>query len=315
MLTYILRRLLLLLPVVLVVGVVTFALVHITPGDPARIIAGDEAPNDQVERVRAQLGLDRPLPVQFAQWLGRIARLDLGESFYLNQPVTVALRDRAQPTLLLTFYALTIGLLIAVPGGIIAALRRNTWIDRLILVLAISGTAVPSFFLAVLLILLFAVAWKVLPAGGYVDLQRDPLAHLRLMILPAFTLGFVISPFLSRVIRSSLIDVLHDDYIRTAMAKGLAQRPIILRHALRNALIPAVTALGTAIGALLGGAVVTETIFRLPGMGQLVVQSIQRRDFPVIQGAVMTIAAIKITVNLLVDVLYVYIDPRIRYGG
>lgn len=180
--------------------------------------------------------------------------------------------------------------------------------------LATMGQAVPSFFLAILLILFFAVSLRVLPAGGYTDITKDVGAHFRNMLMPSFTLGFVIAPFLSRVIRSSLLDVLGEDYIRTARAKGLAGRRVIVGHALRNALIPAVTAVGASTGALLGGAVVTETVFRLPGMGQLVVDSIQRRDFPVIQGAVMTIAAIKIIMNLIVDVLYGFLDPRIRYA-
>jgi peptide/nickel transport system permease protein len=312
---YILRRLMLLIPMVLSVGIIVFALVRLTPGDPAVVMAGQEASPEQIERVREQLGLNEPVAMQFVRWFGGVVRLDFGESFFLNQPVTTALMERAQPTLLLTLYAMTIALAIAVPSGILAAVRRNSLLDRLFLVLAVCGAAVPSFVLGILLILVFAVVMRILPSGGYFEVDRDPVDHFRTMILPAFTLGFVIAPFLSRVVRSSLLEVLHEDYIRTARAKGLSARTVLVRHALRNALIPTVTAVGLSLGALLGGAVVTETVFRLPGMGQLVIQSIQRRDFPVIQGTVMVIAMIKILMNLLVDVVYGYLDPRVHYGS
>jgi peptide/nickel transport system permease protein len=313
--TYILRRLLMLIPVMLIVGIVVFMLVHLTPGDPAAVILGQSATGEQIEQLRHELGLDEPLLVQFVEWFGNALRLDFGDSLFLGIPVTEALRERAQPTLLLTTYALLIEILIGVPCGVIAAIRRNSILDRALMVLSIAGAAIPTFFLGIVLILIFAVRLNWLPSGGYVPFEEDPKEHFKSMILPAFTLGFSAAGLLARLVRSSMLDVMRDDYIRTAMAKGLKFRKVVTGHALRNALIPAVTVIGYSLGALLGGAVVTETVFNIPGMGRLVVQSISRRDYPLIQGAIMLIAGIYVLVNLLVDVLYVYIDPRIRYGS
>ncbi|HVX31247.1 MAG TPA: ABC transporter permease [Nitrolancea sp.] len=315
MTAYILRRLVLLLPVLLIVGVVVFILVHLTPGDPAAVMLGPEASNEQVQQLRDQLGLNDPFYIQFIDWLGGAVHLDFGNSIFLNMPVTTALWQRAQPTGLLTLYALIVSLLIGVPAGVIAAVRRNSWLDRALMALSVSGAAMPSFYLAILLILLFAVTLHWLPSGGYVSITDNPIEHFKRMLMPAFSLGFAQAALLARLIRSSMLDVLREDYIRTAYAKGLAKRRVITLHALRNGLIPAITVIGSSLGALLGGAVITETVFTLPGMGQLVVQSVLRRDFPVIQGAVMVIAAIYVLANLLVDVLYVYIDPRVRYGN
>ena len=304
-----------LIPVMLIVGVVVFMLVHLTPGDPAAVILGQSATGEQIDQLRHELGLDEPLAVQFVQWFGNALRLDFGDSLFLGMPVTEALRERAQPTLLLTTYALLIEILIGIPCGVIAAIRRNSLLDRSLMVLSIAGAAIPTFFLGIVLILIFAVRLNWLPSGGYVPFEESPQEHFKSMILPAFTLGFSAAGLLARLVRSSMLDVLRDDYIRTAMAKGLKFRKVVTGHALRNALIPAVTVIGYSLGALLGGAVVTETVFNIPGMGRLVVQSISRRDYPLIQGAIMLIAAIYVLVNLLVDVLYVYIDPRIRYGS
>ena len=315
MTTYILRRLVMLIPVLLVVAVVVFALVHLTPGDPAAVILGDRATPEDIARLRDQLGLNDPLPVQFAHWFGNVLRLDFGESIFLGEPVTHALLDRVQPTVLLTFYALCIQLLIGIPAGVAAAVRHNSPLDRALTVVAISGSAIPTFFLGILLILIFAVRLRWLPAGGYVPLGEDPVAHLKSMLLPAFALGFSAAGLLARMVRSSMLDVLREDYVRTAFAKGMPERLVIILHALRNALIPAVTVIGVSVGALLGGAVVTETVFTIPGMGRLVVQSIARRDYPIIQGAIIAIAMTYVLVNLIVDVLYVYIDPRVRLGG
>lgn len=312
---YVLRRLVALIPVLLVVGVVVFSLVHLTPGDPAAVILGDNATPEQVRQLRHELGLDAPLYRQFVHWFGDAARLQFGQSLFLGRPVTRALLDRAQPTGLLTLYALVVATVIGVPAGIVAALRRNTLLDRALMMIAISGIAVPSFVLGILLILLFAVVLHWLPAGGYVPLTTDPGKHFRTMVMPAFSLGFASAALLARIVRSSMLDVLREDYVRTAYAKGLRTRAVVVRHALRNALIPVVTVIGLSLGGLLSGAVVTETVFNLPGMGQLVVQSVLRRDFPVIQGAVMVTATVYLLVNLVVDVLYVYLDPRIRYGS
>ena len=315
MTTYILRRLVMLVPVLIVVGVVVFGLVHLTPGDPAAVILGDRATPEDIARLREQLGLNDPLPVQFVRWFSNVLRLDFGESIFLGEPVTQALLDRVQPTVLLTVYALSIQVIIGIPAGILAAVRHNSPLDRVLTVMAISGSAVPTFFLGILLILIFAVRLRWLPSGGYVPFVEDPVAHIKAMLLPAFALGFSAAGLLARLVRSSMLDVLREDYVRTAFAKGLPEQLVIVRHALRNALIPALTVIGISIGALLGGAVVTETVFTIPGMGRLVVQSIARRDYPVIQGAIIAIAMTYVLVNLIVDVLYVYIDPRVRLGG
>jgi peptide/nickel transport system permease protein len=315
MIAYILRRLVMLVPVLIVVGVVVFGLVHLTPGDPAAVILGDRATPEDIARLRDQLGLNDPLPVQFVRWFSNVLRLDFGESIFLGEPVTQALLDRMQPTVLLTVYALSIEVLIGIPAGVIAAVRYNSPLDRSLTVVAISGSAIPTFFLGILLILIFSVRLRWLPSGGYVPFGEDPAAHFKAMLLPAFALGFSAAGLLARLVRSSMLDVLREDYVRTAFAKGLPEQFVIVRHALRNALIPALTVIGISIGALLGGAVVTETVFTIPGMGRLVVQSIARRDYPVIQGAIIAIAMTYVLVNLVVDVLYVYIDPRVRLGG
>lgn len=315
MLGYILGRLMVAIPVMLIVGVIVFSLVHFTPGDPASIILGPDATDEQIQNLRDDLGLTEPLYEQFLSWIGGVLRLDFGDSFFLNMPVTQALLGRAEITSLLTLYSLVIAILIGFPIGVVAAVRSNSVLDRMLMVISLSGAAIPNFFLGILLIMLFAVTLQWLPSGGYVYISDDPAGHFRSMIMPAFALGFSEAALLARLVRSSMLDVLRDDYIRTAWAKGLRQRTVIVRHALRNVLIPSVTVLGFSLGGLLGGAVVTETVFTLPGMGRLVVQSVERRDFPVIQGAVMLIAMIYILVNLLVDILYVYLDPRIRYGG
>ena len=302
-------------PVLLIVAVIIFSLIHLTPGDPAAVIAGEEATTEQVEEMRDRLGLDEPLHIQFFRWTADAARLDFGDSIFLREPVTKSMLDRAQPTVLLTLYSLTLAILIAVPAGVIAAVRRNSLVDRALMVMAICGAAIPNFFFGIVLILLFAVVFGWLPSGGYVDINDDPVQHFRRMILPSVALGFAGAGLLARMVRSTMLDVLNEDYVRTAFAKGLPNRRVVLLHALRNAMIPAMTVLGISLAGLLGGAVVIETVFSLPGMGRLVVQSIQRRDYPVIQGVVLLTAVIQLVVMLLIDILYVYVDPRIRYGS
>lgn len=315
MTTYILRRIVLLIPVILIVGLVVFTLVHLTPGDPAAIILGDQATPEDIQQLRETLGLNDPLPIQFINWFGGVLTLDFGDSIFLGMPVTEALMDRVAPTGLLTLYALFVQLLIGIPLGVIAALKAGSIVDRLMTALAISGAAIPTFFLGIMLILIFAVQLKWLPSVGYVSPMDDLSGHIQRMIMPAFALGFSSAGLLARLIRSSMLDVLNEDYVRTAMAKGLAHRHVVIRHALRNALVPAITVVGTSLAALLGGAVVTETVFTIPGMGRLVVQSISRRDYPIIQGAVMAIAVSYVLVNLIVDLLYIYADPRVRLGA
>ncbi len=315
MVAYIVRRLLLLIPVLLVVGVVVFTLMHLTPGDPASVMLGRDATPEQKEALRERLGLNEPVPVQFVNWFGSALRLDFGDSLFLGMPVTEALRERAEPTVLLALYALTLSLVIAIPAGVIAAVRANSPIDRLLMVVSISGVAIPSFFFGILLILLFAVVLGWLPSGGYVNIRDDPGEHFRYMLLPTLTLGFAAAGLLARLVRSTMLDVLNEDYVRTAYSKGLAERRVVVAHALRNALIPVLTLIGISFAGMLGGAVVIEQVFNIPGMGRLLVNSVVRRDIPVVQGAVMTVAAIEVLIMLLVDILYVFVDPRIRYGA
>lgn len=327
MTAYILRRIALMVPVLVIVAIIIFSLIHITPGDPAAVMAGEEATPQQVQEMRERLGLNEPIHIQFIEWTLNAARLDFGDrprhvipglfgdSIFLRQSVTSAMVERVQPTFLLTFYSLSLAVFIAIPSGVVAAVRRNSFIDRMLMVLAIAGAAVPNFFFGIVLILLFAVVFGWLPSGGYVDIGDDPVQHFRRMLLPTVALGFAAAGLLARMVRSTMLDVLNEDYVRTAYAKGLAQKRVIILHALRNALIPAMTVLGISLVGLLGGAVVIETVFSLPGMGRLVVQSIQRRDYPVIQGVVLITAVIQLVVMLLIDVLYVYVDPRVRYGS
>ena len=315
MLAYVIRRLLLLIPVLVIVGVIIFGLMHFIPGDPASVMLGRDATQEQVDALRARLGLNEPLPVQFVTWFGNALRLDFGESLFLGMPVTQALLDRVQPTGLLTLYALILSIVIAIPAGVIAAVRANSLLDRLLMVVSISGVAIPGFFFGILLILLFAVILGWLPSGGYVGLDEDPGEHFRYMALPTLALGFSAAGLLARLVRSTMLDVLNEEYVRTAFAKGLQERHVVVRHALRNAMIPILTIIGISLASMLGGAIVIETVFNIPGMGRLLVQSVTRRDFPLVQGAVLLIAVVEVLVMLLVDLLYAYVDPRVRYGG
>jgi peptide/nickel transport system permease protein len=312
MLTYILRRLVQLVVVLIVVGVIAFLLIHLAPGDPASVMLGSNATQDQVERLRQQLALDQPLPVQFAAWSSRVLQGDLGISHFAQKPVLQVLAQRAEPTLLLTSMAILIAVLIGVPTGIVAAIRRGTAVDQAALGMALLGASVPSFWLGLSLILYFAVRLGWFPSSGILPLASGGLESLRYYVLPALALGFPNSALITRITRSSMLDVLNQDYVRTAESKGLAPSRVIIRHALRNALVPIVTVIGLTIASLMGGAVVTETVFSIPGVGRLVVQSVLRRDYPVIQAAILLVATIYVMVNLAVDLLYIWVDPRIR---
>ncbi len=315
MTAYIIRRLLLLIPVLIIVSVIVFSLVHLTPGDPTSAMLGREASAEDKAALREELGLDRPLFEQFIDWSWGAMRLDFGESLFIREPVTHALLDRAEPTILLTLYSLSFALLVAIPSGVFAAMRPNSLIDRLLMVTSISGAAIPSFFFGILLMLLFAVRLGWLPSGGYNNIGDGFWNHFRYMIMPSIALGFSAAGLLARIVRSTMLDVLNQDYIRTAYAKGLAERRVVRRHALRNAMIPAMTVIGIMLANMLGGAVVIETVFNIPGMGRLLIQSVVRRDFPVVQAAVLIVAVIEVLVMLMIDILYVFIDPRIRYGS
>ena len=310
---YIAKRLWSVVPVMLVVAILVFFLIHLTPGDPAAVILGADAPQEAIDELRARLGLDKPLPLQFAHWFGRVLQGDLGESIFLRRPVTQAIMERLEPTLLLAGLATMFAVLIGIPAGVLAAVHRNTWLDRLFMAIAVFGVSMPNFWLALNLIFLFALALALLPVSGYVPLADDPLQTLRFLLLPAFSLGFPQSALIARMTRGSMLDVLAQEYVKTARAKGLSERLVIYKHALKNTMITVITVIGIVLAITLSGSVVIETVFGLPGIGRLIINSVLRRDYPVIQGAVLFIAASYVLVNLLVDLLYVYLDPRIKY--
>jgi peptide/nickel transport system permease protein len=314
MLAYTIRRVLLAIPVMLMVATAVFLLLRLTPGDPAGVILGPEATEERRLALRRELGLEDPLPVQYVRWLGKAVQGDLGRSIFLNKPVTVALAERAQPTLLLTILALLVSVLIGLPAGVIAARARGSWLDLGTMGVAMVGIAMPTFWLGLNLIFIFAVLLRWLPVAGYQPLSAGPWEALRYLILPAITLGVAQGALLARMTRSMMLEVLDQDYVRTARAKGLTERAVVLRHALRNAFIPLMTVIGLSFAALMGGAVVTEQIFTIPGVGRLLIQAIGRRDFPLVQGTVLVIAALYVLINLAVDLLYAVVDPRIRHA-
>jgi len=311
---YVVRRLIALLPVLLVVSTVGFFLIYLTPGDPAAVMLGPDATQDDIDNLRAQMGLNRPLHVQLLRWYGRTLRGDLGDSIFLQRPVLQAIFERLEPTVLLTTMALVVAIAIGVPAGVVSAVRRNSWMDQAAMGIALFGVSVPGFWLGLNLILFFSVYLGLFPVAGYVPLAESVARAVRSLVLPALTLGIGGSALIARMTRSSMLEVMGQDYVRTARAKGNRERRVILRHALRNAMIPTITVIGLALGGLLAGAIVTETVFALPGVGRLVISSVQRRDYPVIQGVLMFIASIYVLVNLLIDVIYVYLDPRVKYA-
>jgi len=298
-----------------VASVVVFTGVRLIPGDPARVLAGTDADDASIEAIRAKYGLRDPIGVQYFRWLGLVLRGDLGESIRTRIAVTRIVGQKLPITLELTAYALGASLLIALPAGILSAVRRNTLWDYLTSGVSLCGLSVPNFWLGIMLILLLSVRLGWLPASGWVPLLQDPVDNLRHFLMPSIVLGAALSGVLLRQIRTSMIEVLSADYVRTARAKGLPSRQVVLRHAVRNGLIPAVTILGLQLGALISGAVVTEQIFVVPGFGRLIVEAVFTRDYPLVQGVVLVTAAAYILINLLVDVSYSVLDPRIRVGG
>lgn len=312
MFNYVLRRLLFMIPVALIVSFLVFMLIHLIPGDPARVLLGEEATPQTVLALQHQLGLDKPLLVQFGIWFVQLLHGNLGDSIQLQQPVVQALFQRLPVTVELGVVSLIFSLLIAFPLGVLTATRRNSWVDWVINVSSLMGISIPSFVLALLLIFAFAVAIRLFPPGGYVPFSDDPVSNLRDLVLPALSLSLGAITVNLRQIRASMIEVLSQDYVRTARAKGLSERRVQYVHALRNSILPVLTILGFQVGAILGGAVITETIFLWPGIGALAVQSIFSKDYPVVQGVVLFIAFSYMLSNLLVDVSYVLFDPRIR---
>jgi len=309
----ILRRLLATAPVLVLVTAGVFTLIHLTPGDPIDVMMAESVDPTVKANLRRELGLDRPIYVQYAVWMGRLLHGDLGRSIRNQEPVIENVGRRIRPSLQLAALAMAISLLIATPVGILSAARRNGPIDRVGTSFALFGICVPNFLLALLLIFLFGVKLRWLPISGYTDPLEDPTQGLRSLVLPAVTLGLALAAVVTRTLRSSMLEALSDDYVRTARAKGLSEARVIRGHVLKNALIPVVTVLGLQLGTLIGGAVITEYVFALPGVGRLVVDAVFARDYPLVQGVVLLIALGFILSNLAVDLLYGWIDPRIRY--
>jgi peptide/nickel transport system permease protein len=312
-LVYLLRRLLAVIPVMAVVVTVVFLLIHLIPGDPVSVMLGPDASPAQIEATRRSLGLDRPIHEQLLGFYARVLRGDLGQSYFLDRPVTTAIMERAEPTLMLMACALLVAVVIGVPSGVVAAAHRGSVWDRTLMLGSLLGVCVPGFWLSLNFIYLFAVRLGWLPAAGYASVLTDPVAALRYMVLPAVSLGFNQSALIARISRSCMLEALQQDYVRTARAKGLPDRAVTYAHAFRNALVPVVTVIGVTTAVLIGGAVVTEIVFNIPGLGRLVISAILRRDYPVVQGVVLVTAAVYVLINLAVDVLYAFIDPRIRY--
>ncbi len=312
MLTFAGRRLLATVPLLLAVSVVVFAFIHVLPGDPAVLFLGEEATPDNLARFRVRLGLDRPLVVQYADWLRRALQGDLGRSLRTNQPVTEAILERLPVTLELLVAALLVSLAIAVPMGIISAIKRNSGIDLLSTLFALIGFSLPGFWLGIILIYAFALALRWLPPSGFVPLESSVSGNLTSLILPSVTLGTALAAVVTRQLRSGMLEVLRQDYVRTARAKGLGERRVVGRHAFKNALIPVVTVIGLQVGGLLGNTVITESLFALPGVGRLMIDAIFSRDFFVVQGVVLFLSVGYVLSNLVVDILYSYLDPRIR---
>ena len=313
MIQFILRRLLVALPVLLLVSLISASIMQLVPGDPAAVIAGQNASDAEIAQIREQLGLNRPFPVKLAAWYRDLARGDLGNSILLNRPVTQAIAERVPVTLALAGFALFLTVAIGVPCGIVAAVRANTWVDQAVLTLALVGVSVPNFWLSLMLIVLFGVMLDWLPAGGYIPFADDPVGWVRCLILPAFSLALLQIGLLARITRATMLEILQQDYIRTARAKGLSPLLVIGKHTLKNVMVPVVTVIGISFGLLLSGSVVIETVYSIPGMGRLLANAIFGRDYPMIQGGLLVTAAVLVLLNLVVDVLYAVIDPRIKY--
>ena len=296
-----------------VVAFVVFLLLYLTPGDPAAILAGDAATVDDIRRIREKLGLDQPFIIRFGEWAWALLRGDLGTSIFTNLPVTHLIAQRIEPTVALTVCTLLVAVLVAVPLGVVAAAKAGTWIDRSVMGFTVIGFSLPVFVLAYILIMVFSIELDWLPVQGYRPISEGVWEWLRHLILPSIALGTVYIALIARITRASILDVLAQDYIRTAQAKGLAPSAVLMSHALKNAAVPIVTVIGIGIALLIGGAIVTETVFAIPGIGRLTVDAILRRDYPIIQGMILIFSGAYVLINLLVDLSYMFFDPRIRY--
>jgi peptide/nickel transport system permease protein len=313
MLGYTIRRLLMAIPVMGIVALIVFSLLYLTPGDPAMVLAGDQATPEQIEKIRASLGLDQPPHVRFIAWLWQMANGDLGTSIFSGEPVTQMIEQRLQPTFSLLALSVLLSISIGVPFGVAAAARRGGWTDRALTYFTTLGFSLPAFIAGYALAFIFATTLKWLPVQGFVPLSEGVPAWLRNLILPAVTLSLVYAAIIGRVTRASMLEVLSEDYIRTARAKGVAPWRILFRHALQNAAVPVITVIGIGIATLIGSAVITENVFAIPGVGRLTVDAILHRDYPIIQGVVLMLSAGYVLVNIAVDLCYTLLDPRIRY--
>ena len=313
MLGYIVRRLFATIPVIAVAAFLVFLLLYLTPGDPAAVIAGDIATVDDIERIRHKLGLDQPMLPRFWSWASAVLHGDLGISIFTNLPVTQLIGQRVEPTLSLALCTLFLAVLLAVPMGVISAWKAGSAIDRLVMLFSIAGFSIPVFVLAYLLIYLFAIELDWLPVQGYTPLREGLWPWLRHLILPSIALGTIYIALIARITRATMLDVLAQDYVRTAHAKGLAPTAVLMRHALKNAAVPIVTIIGIGVALLISGVVVTESVFAIPGIGRLTVDAIIRRDYPIIQGVILIFSAVYVLVNLIVDLSYRFFDPRIQY--
>ena len=313
MLAYVVRRLVATVFVMTFVAFFVFSLLYLTPGDPAATIAGDLATADDIARIHRQLGLDDPFLVRFGHWAWGVLQGDLGTSIFTNLPVTTLIGQRIGPTVSLTVMALIITLSFAIPLGVLAASKVGSWIDRLVMVVAVLGFSVPSFVLAYIAILCFSVWLDWLPVQGYASLSEGFAPFIKHLILPSIVLGLIYGALIARITRAAMLEVLSQDYIRTAQAKGLSEGKVLVGHALRNAAIPIVTVIGIGIALLIGGVIVTETVFAIPGIGRLTVDAILRRDYPIIQGVTLILSAVYVVINLLVDMSYTFFDPRVRF--
>ena len=313
MLDFIARRLIAIIPVLTVVAILVFLMLRLTPGDPAAVIAGDNATSDQINDIREKLGLNEPIWTQFAIWIGDILRGNFGESFFFKKTVAELIAQRIEPTLALATCTLIFAVCVSVPIGVMAAYRQGSVFDRVVMAFSVLGFSVPGFVIGYCLIYVFAIELGWLPVQGYVRIGVNFWQFLERMILPSLTLSVGFIALISRITRASVLEVLNEDYIRTARAKGLSNRVVLMRHALRNAAVPILTVIGIGIALLIGGAVVTESVFAIPGLGRLTVDAILRRDYPVIQGVVLLFSFVYVLVNLAIDLLYTLFDPRIRY--
>jgi peptide/nickel transport system permease protein len=296
-----------------IVAVFVFLLLHLSPGDPAAIIAGDNATAEQIAGIRKQLGLDDPLPVQFLRWVSAVVQGDLGISIFSNEPVAKLISQRIEPTLSLALTTLIVAVTLAVSFGVLAAWKVGTWIDRSLMVLSVIGFSVPVFVVGYMLIYVFSINLRWLPVQGYSPIDQGFGPWIERLVLPSIALGLAYVALIARITRTSMLEVLAEDYIRTANAKGVATRSVLLKHALKNAGVPIVTVIGIGVALLIGGVVITETVFNIPGVGRLVVDAISKRDYPIIQGVILIFSGVYVLVNLLVDMSYTLLDPRIRY--